>query len=221
MWVSTHTCGRSEFAIVMKKAPKKLHVADRGLTHAYIGDGKGKTTAAVGTAVRAAGYGWKICFVQFVKEAAWPSGERQSLQKLGIEVLVLGEGFFKILNDRKPEKQHKATALKALEILREKVMSGQFQLVVADELGSAVEEKILDRKPVEKFLKDRAKLPPPGRRATAPLRQGGTPPHMVHLIWTGHKKIGWMLKYADLVTEMKMLKHPYYKGIIATRGLDY
>ncbi len=219
----------------MKKAPKKLRVADRGLTHAYIGDGKGKTTAAVGTAVRAAGYGWKVCFVQFVKEAAWPSGERQSLRKLGIEVLVLGEGFFKILNDRKSEEQHKTTALKALEILRERVWSGQYQLVVADELGSAVEEGILDKKPVEKFLKDRAKLPPPSRSlpagqagATAPLRpayrtgrQGGTPPHMVHLIWTGHKKIGWMLKHTDLVTEMKMLKHPYYKGIIATRGLDY
>lgn len=189
-----------------KAAPKKLRVSDRGLVHAYIGNGKGKTTAAVGTAVRAAGYGWKVCFVQFVKEAAWPSGERQSLRKLGIEALVLGEGFFKILNDRKPEEQHKATALRALEVLHEKVFSGHYQLVVADELGSAVEEKILDKKPVEKFLKDRA------RDKAA---------RMVHLIWTGHKKIPWMLKHADLVTEMKMLKHPYYKGIIATRGLDY
>lgn len=190
----------------MKKTPAKLHVADHGLVHAYIGDGKGKTTAAVGTAVRAAGHGWKVCFIQFVKEAAWPSGERQSLRKLGIEVLVLGEGFFKILNDRKPEEQHKATALKALDVLRYRVLSGQYQLVVADELGSAVEEGILEKKPVEKFLKDRAK----DKKA-----------RIVHLIWTGHKKIGWMLKYADLVTEMKMLKHPYYRGIIATRGLDY
>ncbi|MBI2984834.1 MAG: cob(I)yrinic acid a,c-diamide adenosyltransferase [Candidatus Kerfeldbacteria bacterium] len=188
------------------KAPKKLRPADRGLTHAYIGDGKGKTTAAVGVAVRAAGYGWRVSFIQFMKSPPWPSGERQSLRKLGVEVLVLGEGFYKILNDRKPEEQHQAAALKALAVLRKKVFSGQYQLVVADELGSAVEEQILDRQPVEKFLKDRAQ----DKKAK-----------MVHLIWTGHQKIKWMLKYADLVTEMKMIKHPYYKGIIATRGLDY
>lgn len=188
------------------RAPKTLHAADRGLTHAYIGDGKGKTTAAVGTAVRAVGYGWKVCFLQFVKEAAWPSGERQSLRKLGIEVLVVGEGFFKILNDRKPEEVHKATAMKAFELLRAKVFSGQYQLVVADELGSAIDEGILEKKLVEKFMKDRSK---------------DKVAKMVHLIWTGHKKIPSLLKYADLVTEMKMVKHPYYRGIIATRGLDY
>ncbi len=189
-----------------KKAPKKLRTAERGLTHAYIGDGKGKTTAAVGVAVRAAGYGWKVCFLQFMKEAKWPSGERQSLAKLGIEVLVMGEGFFKILNDRKPEEQHQAAALRALEVVHDKVFSGDYQLVVADELGSAVEEKVLERKPVESFLQSRAK---------------DTRAKMVHFIWTGHKKIPWMLKYADLVTDMQMVKHPYYKGIIATKGLDF
>ncbi len=188
------------------RAPKSLHPANRGLTHAYIGDGKGKTTAAVGTAVRAAGIGWKVLFLQFMKSQQWPSGERESLRKLGVEVQVLGEGFYKILNDRKPEDAHKAAAVKALDVLREKVFSGQYQLVIADEFGSAVEEKILEKKLVEKFLKDREK----NKQAK-----------MVHLIWTGHKKIDWMLKYADLVTEMKMVKHPYYKGIIATRGLDY
>jgi len=121
-------------------------------------------------------------------------------------VLVLGEGFYKIMNDRKPADQHQSSALHALEISRQKVFSGQYQLVVLDELGSAVEENILDKKPVDQFLKDRAK------DKTA---------KMVHVIWTGHQKIPWMLKHADLVTEMKMIKHPYYKGIIATRGLDY
>jgi len=189
-----------------KQAPKHLRPANRGLVHAYFGDGKGKTTAAVGTAVRAAGYGWKILFLQFMKESTWPSGERQGLRKLGIEILVMGEGFYKILNDSKSEQQHKGAALKALAVAREKVFSGDFHLVILDELGSAVEEKILERQPVEQFLKDHAR----DNRAK-----------MVHLIWTGHQKINWMLKYADLVTEMKMVKHPYYQGIIATRGLDY
>lgn len=184
----------------------KLRAADRGLTHAYIGDGKGKTTAAVGTAVRAAGYGWKILFLQFMKEAKWPSGERTSLRKSGIEVFVMGEGFYRILNDRKPEEQHRLAAAKALELSQQKLFSGLYQLVILDELGSAVEEGLLERRPVEAMLKARAK------DKTA---------KMVHLIWTGHKKIDWMLKYADLVTEMKKIKHPYDKGIIATKGLDY
>lgn len=188
------------------KAPKRLHPARNGLTHAYIGNGKGKTTAAVGTAVRAAGYGWNVCFIQFMKSLQWPSGERESLKKLGIEVLVLGEGFYKILNDRKPEAQHKKAALEALKIAREKLFFGRSQLLVLDELGSAVEEKILERKPVEAFLKD--------RRHDVRAKK-------VHLIWTGHQKIKWMLKYADLVTEMKMIKHPYYQGVIATKGIDF
>jgi len=190
----------------MKNEPPKLRLADRGLTHAYIGNGKGKTTAAVGTAIRAAGYGWKVIFIQFMKEAKWPSGERTSLRKLGIEVFVMGEGFYKILNDNKSSDQHKTAAAKALELSRQKLLSGQYQLVILDELGSAVEEGLLEQKPVEQMLKDRAK---------------DKAARNVHLIWTGHKKIEWMLQYADLVSEMKKLKHPYDSGIIATKGLDY
>lgn len=184
----------------------QLQVAKHGLTHAYIGNGKGKTTAAVGTAVRAAGYGWKVLFLQFMKESKWPSGERASLRKLGVEVLVLGEGFFKIMNDKKPEDQHRAAAARALEAARERLLGGNYRLVVFDELGSAVEEGLLERKVVEQVFKERQKNPL--------SRQ-------THLIWTGHKKIEWMLKYADLVTEMRKVKHPYDKGIIATKGLDY
>lgn len=186
--------------------PEKLHLADHGLTHAYIGNGKGKTTTAVGTIVRAAGYGWKIVFIQFMKEAKWPSGERTSLRKLGIEIFVMGEGFYKILNDMKTDDQHKTAALKALELSRQKLLSGSYQLVVLDELGTAVEDGLLEQSSVEQMFKDRAK------DKTA---------RNVHLIWTGHKKIDWMLKYADLITEMKKVKHPYDEGIIATKGLDY
>lgn len=189
-----------------KRAPKKLRPAEHGLVHAYIGDGKGKTTAAVGTIVRAVGYGWRVLYLQFMKQASWPSGERQSLRQLGVEVLVMGEGFYKILDDHKTEEEHKAGALHALQVAEEKMCSGSFQLVVLDELGSAVEEGLLARKAVEKFLQ---------------RHQRDKVAKNIHLIWTGHKKIGWMLKYADLVTDMKMVKHPYYKGIIATRGLDY
>ena len=156
--------------------------------------------------VRAAGYGWKVLFLQFMKEAKWPSGERTSLRKLGVELFVMGEGFYKILNDNKSADEHKVAALKALELSRQKLLSGSYQLIVLDELGSAVEEGLLEQKEVEQLFKDRAK--------SKVARD-------THLIWTGHKKIDWMLQYADLVTEMKMRKHPYYQGIIATKGLDY
>lgn len=188
------------------RVPKTFRAIDRGLVHAYIGDGKGKTTAAVGVGVRAAGYGWRVLFLQFMKEAKWPSGERDSLRRLGVEVQVMGEGWYKILNDRKAAEQHAGAALHALDVAREKLLSGTYQLIILDELGSAVEEGLLERKPVEQFLKERAKKPSA---------------RLTHLIWTGHQRIAWMLKYADLVTDMKMIKHPYYQGIIATKGLDY
>ncbi|MBI3573056.1 MAG: cob(I)yrinic acid a,c-diamide adenosyltransferase [Candidatus Kerfeldbacteria bacterium] len=188
----------------MKKAPKKLRPADRGLVHAYIGDGKGKTTAAVGVAVRARGYGWRVLFLQFMKEEKWPSGERASLKKLGIEVKVMGQGWYKILNDKKTAKTHRLGARQALKFGQAALLSKKYNLVVMDELGSAVEENLLPRKPVEAMLKAR------WSRA-----------RNVHLIFTGHKKIPWMLKYCDLVTDMKMVKHPYYRGIIATKGIDY
>ena len=191
---------------MLKRVPKILHPTNRGLVHAYIGDGKGKTTAAVGTIVRAVGYGWKVLFLQFMKNSTWPSGERQSLRQLGVDVLVMGQGFYKILDDHSSATEHKAAAADALRVASEKICSGSFQLVVLDELGSAVEEGLLEKRAVEKFLR---------------LHQKDTAAKNVHLIWTGHKKIGWMLKYADLVTDMQMVKHPYYRGIIATRGLDY
>lgn len=184
----------------------KLRSVDYGLVHAYIGNGKGKTTAAVGTAVRAAGYGWSVLFLQFMKEEKWPSGERSSLRKLGVEVSVLGEGFFKIMNDKKPAEIHRLAAEKALSLAREKLFSKKYQLIILDELGSAVEEGLLERGEVERFLKDRVN--------DSAARQ-------THLIWTGHKKIAWMLKYADLVTEMQKIKHPFDKHIIATKGLDF
>lgn len=189
-----------------KKAPKKLRVADHGLVHGYIGDGKGKTTAAVGTSVRAVGYGWKVLYLQFMKSAAWRSGERDSLKQLGVVVRVMGEGFYKIIDDHKDPKQHKAAAQHALAAAEEAICSGEYQLVVLDELGSAVDEKLLSKKEVEGMLKKHRQ----DKRGK-----------MVHVIWTGHSKVSWMVKDADLVTEMKMVKHPYYRGIIATKGLDY
>lgn len=189
-----------------KRVPKKVRVADHGLTIAYIGNGKGKTTAAVGAAVRAAGYGWKVLFFQFYKSLQWPSGERLALHKLGVDVMVRGEGFVKILGDKKPLSVHKKAAAAALAEAKRLVFSGKYSLVVLDELISCLEQKLLTMKEVAAFLDVRMK--------DARARK-------VHLILTGHHRYPAILKRCDLVTDMKMVKHLYYKGILAIKGIDF
>lgn len=191
---------------VKRIAPKRLRSFPHGLTVAYIGDGKGKTTAAVGVAVRAAGYGWRVLFLQFYKSSQWPSGERDALRKLGVDVEVHGEGFVGILGDRKHIRQHRLAAQRALSLAWAHMVSGKYQLIVLDEVISCLEQKLLPVSGLVTLLRKRA------RHAKA---------KHVHLVLTGHEEFPAVLKHCDLVTEMKMVKHPYYKGFIAVKGIDY
>ncbi len=188
------------------KVPKKLRAINRGLTVAYVGNGKGKTTAAVGLAARAAGYGWPVLFFQFYKSEQWPSGERVTLKKLGVDVRVRGEGFVGILGDRKPLAVHKTAAVKALNEAKNLMLSGRYRLVVLDEAISCLEQQLFPVNALVKLLDER------GKNAHA---------KKVHLVMTGHDRYPAILKRCDLVTEMKMVKHPYYRGIIAAKGIDF
>lgn len=188
------------------RAPKNLKPLGRGVTVLYRGDGKGKTTAAVGAATRATGYGWKVLFLQFYKSTAWPSGERKALERLGVEVKVMGKGFVGILGDRKQRSQHVGAAKHALETARKLLLSGSYQLVVLDEAISTLEQKLLKPSDFTALLAARAK------NATA---------RNVHLVLTGHDKFPAIEKLCDLVTEMKMVKHSYYEGFLAVRGIDF
>jgi cob(I)alamin adenosyltransferase len=172
----------------------------KGLTIVYIGDGKGKTSAAAGLAVRAAGTGFKVLYLQFVK-GDWPSGERESLAKLGVEVKLMGRGFVGILGDRKHINEHIEAAQKAMAESIKALKSKKYDLVVLDEALSAVESKLLTETDILKIMKAK--------------------PAGVHLCMTGHKRFKKIIAAADLVTEMKMIKHPYYEGILAQRGIDY
>lgn len=187
-----------------QKKTVQYQPAQRGLVHAYIGNGKGKTSAAVGVAVRACGYDWPVLFLQFMKEERWPSGERTSLRKLGVDVKVMGQGFYKIMNDRKKPAEHKQAAAAALRAAAAAITSGKYRLVILDELGSAVEEGLLARSPAEAMLRARIEKAPG-----------------VHLIITGHKRISWLLKYCDLITDMTKVRHPFDRGILAVKGIDY
>lgn len=173
----------------------------RGLTLYYFGNGKGKTTAAVGLAVRAAGWGWKVLFLQFFKSYQWPSGERTALERLGIDVKVLGEGFVGIMGDRKPKAVHVRAAKRALDVAREAMRSDNYQLMVLDELVSCLEVGLLSVGEVIDLLKVK--------------------PLLLHLCLTGHKRYAKIEAVADVVSEMRMVKHPYYQGRLAQKGIDF
>lgn len=180
-----------------------------GQVHIYIGNGKGKTTAAVGLAVRAAGAGKKVLFVQFVKAAQakqrgeWPlSSEIHALKLLkNVTVKVFGKGFVGILGDTKLHHEHAAAAASGLNWLTGQIKRGKFNVIIADELISAIELKLLTEAEILKLFALRGKFEA--------------------LALTGHKKYNKLIAAADLVTEMKMIKHPYYKGGIAQKGIDY
>src|SRR3989344_9705363 len=115
----------------------------KGLTIIYIGDGKGKTSAAAGLAIRAAGSGFRVLYLQFVK-GNWPSGEREILGKLeNVDVKLMGKGFVGILDDKKPIEVHIQAAKDALEESHKALKSGKYDLVILDEALSAIESDLL------------------------------------------------------------------------------
>lgn len=178
-----------------------------GLIIVYTGDGKGKTSAALGAAMRALGHGWKVLVIQFFK-GDWPVvyGELELAKRLypQFEVLQLGRGFVKIMGDKKPFDEHVEAAHAALQLTKERMESGQYDLVILDEVNYAL--GYLDFKLIE--LKDVLEL----------LRN--KPPQM-HMILTGRNAHPQVIEMADLVTEMKEIKHPMKKGIPAQQGIDY
>ncbi len=173
----------------------------RGLTLVFTGNGKGKTTAALGTALRAAGYGHKVAIVQFIK-GTWHSGELDALARLPqIEINRCGEGFYKIQGDDKPEEVHLAAARAGLALAREKLQSGRYQLVILDEINNAVHTGLLKVEDLTALIADK--------------------PAQVDLIVTGRDAAPEVVKLADLVTEMREVKHPFQQGLLARKGIDF
>ena len=181
--------------------------ARKGLTLVYTGDGKGKTSAALGAAMRALGHGWRVLVIQFMK-GDWPVvyGELEMAKRLfpQFEVLQLGRGFVKIMGDKKPFEEHVEAAQAALALTRERVFSGKYDLVILDEINYALgymDFKLIDLEGVLELIRTK-------------------PPEM-HLILTGRNAHPKVVELADLVTEMKEVKHPMKRGIPAQQGIDY
>lgn len=184
-----------------KPSHPKAQKQKPGLVLINTGNGKGKTTAALGTALRHAGYGRKVLVLQFIK-GTWHYGELESLKALPNVTLVRsGAGFYKILDDKYPEEVHRKAAAEGLELARQAVSSGEYTLVVLDEIIYAIDEGLLSLADVLAMLK---------------LRKPE-----VSVILTGRNAPQALVDEADTVTEMREIKHPFQQGILALKGIDY
>ena len=179
----------------------------QGLIILYTGDGKGKTTAALGAAFRALGHGWRVLIIQFFK-GDWPVvfGELEMGKRLApqCEVLQLGKGFVKYMGDRKPFEEHLAAAKDALRLAWERIRSGQYDLIILDELLYAIEYAGVQLVTLEEACGLLDHKPP-----------------ALHLILTGRRAPPALIDRADLVTEMREIKHPWQRKIPAQEGIDY
>ncbi|HEY8491826.1 MAG TPA: cob(I)yrinic acid a,c-diamide adenosyltransferase [Dehalococcoidia bacterium] len=172
--------------------------ARHGLVIVNTGDGKGKTTAALGVLFRAWGRGWKVVMLQFIKTRTSNYGEHRAARKLGIEIIPLGDGFTWLSKDIEKDK---ALARQCWELCQEKIRSGQYDLVILDEFTYPLSYGWIDTREVIEALQHR----PPG----------------LHVIITGRDAPPELVDFADLVTEMREVKHPYKQGVKAQPGIEF
>ena len=177
-------------------------MSQKGLVIVYTGGGKGKTSAALGLVLRAVGYNHKVCMVQFVK-GSWHYGELDSAKRLApeFEMITAGKGFVGILDDKSPREDHVKAANDTLEISKEKIMSGKFDVVILDEINYALQLELLNLNDVIDLIKSK--------------------PSELDLVLTGNHAAKEVIELADLVTEMKEIKHPFKSGIKAKKGIDF
>jgi len=168
----------------------------------YTGKGKGKTTAALGMALRAIGHDYTICMIQFIK-GSWHYGEMSSSKRLEpeFELTAVGKGFVGILDDKTPKEIHQKIAKEALEIAKQKILSEKYNIIILDEINYAVNLGLADVGDVLDLIKIK--------------------PQKVTLVLTGNHVKQQIIDAADLVTEMREIKHPFQKGIRAKKGIDF
>lgn len=186
------------------------------VVHLYTGNGKGKTTAALGLAMRAIGDGKKVFMIQFIK-GPWPSGEDKSYKVFGESFGFVkgGKGFVGILNDTLPRSEHEQAARDTLARAKSEIESGQWDVVILDEVNVAVDLKLVS---VERALSvvqsfsDR-------KNNVLKAKTLNLKPELV--ILTGRNAPKEFYDIADLTTEMREVKHYYQEGQIAKRGVEF
>jgi cob(I)alamin adenosyltransferase len=173
----------------------------RGLILINTGPGKGKTTAALGTAFRAAGNGMRVLVLQFLK-GSWHYGELDAAKALGDNFVIrqMGRGFVKI-GGAEADPEDLRMVQEAWEGARQAVLSGDWDMVVLDEINYAISYGMLDPEQVVETLRQK--------------------PELMHVVLTGRNAHPSLVEIADTVTEMREVKHAYQKGILAQRGVEY
>jgi cob(I)alamin adenosyltransferase len=175
---------------------------NKGLIVVFTGDGKGKTSAALGVALRASGHKMYVSLVQFIKSTA-ATGEARAAERLApeFEFLSLGRGFVNCCGDTTPLAEHKKAAQAALTLARQRMLSGAWDVLILDEINTAVTLCLIDIADVLDLVRSK--------------------PPKLHLILTGRDAHPDLVAMADMVTEMRSLKHPYDKGLPAEKGIDF
>jgi len=173
----------------------------RGLLIVHTGNGKGKTTSALGLMMRAAGQGLRCCMIQFMKSRNDRYGEHVSAEKLGIEVHTMGDGF---TWDTKNPEQDRQTARDTWGLCAEKLRSGDYDLLVFDEIVYVLSYGML---PLDEVLSE--------------IRAARERQPSLHIIVTGRDAPQELVDSADLVTEMTEIKHPFQAGIRAQKGIEF
>ncbi len=173
----------------------------RGLLIVYTGDGKGKTTAAMGMALRAAGHGLKTLMIQFIK-GSWKYGELESIRKLApyFTVKPMGKGFIRF-DKNGPGPEDIQAVEEAWDYFKQEMRSGSNHMIILDEINYAVGYQLIAIDEVLETITSK--------------------PDDLHLILTGRNAHPELIEKADLVTEMREIKHPFQKGIKAQKGIEF
>ena len=173
----------------------------QGLIMVNTGNGKGKTTAALGMGMRAWGQGFKVLVVQFIK-GNWKYGELQAADRMGPDFVIrpMGEGFVKGCTEEEKE-HHQSAAQQALQTASDEMATGKWDMIILDEINYAIKFGLVAVEMVVDLLRNK--------------------PHSLHIVLTGRDAHPMVIEIADLVTEMKEIKHPYKKGIKAQQGIEF
>jgi cob(I)alamin adenosyltransferase len=174
----------------------------KGLIVVITGYGKGKTTGALGIAVRACGHNMNVCIIQFVKGDLY-AGEWDGVKRMGcdVELIATGKGFCGIQGNPYPFEEHRENAQEAIRITHQKMESGRYDILILDEINNALHLRLVDLDQVLEILRCK--------------------PPMMHLVLTGRDAHPQVIELVDTVSEIKEVKHAYRKGIEPQPGIDY
>jgi cob(I)alamin adenosyltransferase len=181
---------------------KLIPKAPKGLVVVITGNGKGKTTTALGIAVRACGHNLRTSIIQFMKGDIY-AGEWDGIKKMNcqVELISTGKGFCGIQGNPYPYQEHRENAQEAIRLARQKMESGQFDILILDEVNNALSLRLVDLEQVLEIIQQK--------------------PAGMHLVLTGRDAHPQIIELADTVSEINEIKHAYRKGIEPQPGIDY